>query len=366
MKLSTSKKELLEKLSVATRAVSTRSAIQALSGVFIEASEGVTTVKTTDMQVALQLRLNAEIQSDGKAILPCRLLNDITKSLPGESVSIEVVDDVALVRSGSASFKVKRYQDDDFPTLPSFSRESSIGIPGAALCGSIAKVAGSASRDDARPILTGIKVSIDKGKLVMVATDSYRLGVITTNVEQIGESFEATVPARALQELVRVVGSGADGTVRVCSVHNHVVFEYEGVVLSSRLIDGQFPDYRQLLPGESEHEFTVGGEELLEVVRRVGLMAQKNSPLRLRVTGGLLEVSANTVDVGEATDSIPVRYKGAGIEIGFNPEFLREGLESSLDGNVTISLTNALRPGLLQSTEDDAFKYVIMPVRLNV
>ncbi len=180
----------------------------------------------------------------------------------------------------------------------------------------------------------------------MVATDSYRLGVKETKLDQqLDGSLEANVPARTLQELGRIATAGGADTIGVAALENQVIFTVDGVVLSSRLVEGRFPNYQQLLPETYEHELRLSRDELLEVVRRVGLLAQKNAPLRLRFAEGSLDVSAQTPDVGEATESLPVPFTGEELEIGFNPEFFREGLESAESDELTLKLISPLRPG---------------------
>jgi DNA polymerase III subunit beta len=174
------------------------------------------------------------------------------------------------------------------------------------------------------------------------------------------------VPARALQELTRIVQHEGADTLSVSVRANQVVFEAGGVVLSSRLIDGQFPNYRQLLPDAYEHELQLAGGEISEVVRRISLLAQKNAPLRLAFTEGELTVSARTPDVGEARETLPVPFAGEPLEIGFNPEFLRDGLEAVESGNVVLKLISPLRPGLIEAADGSGFQYLLMPIRLNV
>ena len=201
----------------------------------------------------------------------------------------------------------------------------------------------------------------------MVATDSYRLSVKETSLEEpLSGTLEANVPARTLQELSRIAtASGADA-IGVSSLENQVVFSVDDVVLSSRLVEGRFPNYQQLLPESYEHELRVSGPELLDVVRRISLLAQKNAPLRFAFSDGALEVSAQTPDVGEASESLPVPFKGEPLEIGFNPEFFRDGLESAESDELLLKLISPLRPGLIQSGDDGGFTYLVMPIRLNV
>jgi DNA polymerase-3 subunit beta len=200
----------------------------------------------------------------------------------------------------------------------------------------------------------------------MVATDSYRLSVKETQLEApLASPFEVNVPARALQELARIAAQAGEQQLSVSVLQNQVVFSIDGVILSSRLIEGQFPNYRQLLPESFEHELRLAGAELTEVVRRISLLAQKNAPLRLAFAPGELTVSAQTPDVGEASESLPVAFQGEPLEIGFNPDFLRDGLEA-VDGDVMLKLISPLRPGLIQSADGSGFQYLIMPIRLNV
>jgi len=284
-------------------------------------------------------------------------------------VSLEVrsaEQDVEVV-SGNATFHIRTLRSDDFPPFPEPETDGSVQLPADAFVSTALKVAGSASRDETRPVLTGILVSASERDLRMVATDSYRLSVKETTLETpLSSAFEVNVPARALQELGRLVGHGEDESLVVSVRSNQVLFTLGRVILSSRLIDGQFPNYRQLLPESVDHELRLSSAELTEVVRRISLLAQKNAPLRLSFSEGTLAVSAQTPDVGEASEAIPVPYHGELFEIGFNPEFLRDGLESIDTDELVLKLISPLRPGLIESPETGDFVYLIMPIRLNV
>jgi DNA polymerase-3 subunit beta len=369
MKLSTGRDALFTQLQTVTRAASTRSAIQALSGVQVLAREGAVELRATDMEIGLRVPLEGEVIREGAAVLPARLLVDVVRALPGDSVSIELrpaEQDVEL-KAGNATFHIRTLRLEDFPPFPEAEDGSRVQVPAKAFVETVAKVARSASRDETRPVLTGILVSAAGDELRMVATDSYRLAVKETKLEAaLTGTVEANVPARALQELSRIV-STSDGESLAVSVRtNQVVFEVGGTVLSSRLIDGQFPNYRQLLPDAYEHELRLSAAEVTDVVRRIALLAQKNAPLRLAFQEGELTVSARTPDIGEASETIPVPFQGEPLEIGFNPDFLRDGLESVDSGDVMLKLISPLRPGLLSAADGSGFVYLLMPIRLNV
>jgi DNA polymerase-3 subunit beta len=369
MKLSTRRDLLFAQLQTVTRAASTRSAVQALSGVQVLVQGGSIELRATDMEIGLRVPLEGEVAREGAVVLPARLLVDVIRALPGDEVSLELrpsEQDVEIV-AGAATFDIRTLRLEDFPPFPEPEGDGRVQLPGRAFVETVAKVARSASRDETRPVLTGILVSASGEDLRMVATDSYRLSVKETRLESPLEgSFEANVPARALQELTRIVGQAGVEQVAVSVRTNQVVFEVDGTVLSSRLIDGQFPNHRQLLPDAFEHELQLAGGEITDVVRRISLLAQKNAPLRLSFAEGELTVSARTPDVGEARESLPVPFQGEPLEIGFNPEFLRDGLEAIESGDVLLKLISPLRPGLIQAADGSGFLYLLMPIRLNV
>ncbi len=369
MKISLERDALLAQLQTVSRVASTRSAIQALSGVQLAVSSSGCELRATDMDVGLRVPLEADVVREGTIVLPARLLLDVIRALPAATVSLELrsaEQDVEIV-SGSATFHIRTLRAEDFPPFPEPDPDSVVSLPAQAFVSTALKVAGSASRDETRPVLTGILVSASERELRMVATDSYRLSVKETVLEApLNQPFEVNVPARALQELARVAGHVEEEQLKVSVRQNQVLFVIGGVVLSSRLIDGQFPNYRQLLPESFEHELRISSQELTDVVRRISLLAQKNAPLRLSFQPGELTVSAQTPDVGEARESLPVNFQGETLEIGFNPDFLRAGLEAIVEGDVILKLISPLRPGLIEAADESRFQYLIMPIRLNV
>jgi DNA polymerase-3 subunit beta len=369
VKISLERDVLLAQLQTVSRVASTRSAIQALSGVQLAATPAGCELRATDMDVGLRVPLDAEVTRDGTIVLPARLLLDVVRSLPATAVTLELrsaEQDVELT-SGNATFHIRTLRSEDFPPFREPESESAVELPAAAFVATALKVAGSASRDETRPVLTGILVSASDRELRMVATDSYRLSVKETTLEApLAAGFEVNVPARALQELARLVSHAENEQVTVSVRQNQVLFMLGRVILSSRLIDGQFPNYRQLLPESFEHELRLAGAEFTEVVRRISLLAQKNAPLRLAFAPGELTVSAQTPDVGEARESMPVAFQGEPLEIGFNPDFLRAGLEAIEQGDVLLKLISPLRPGLIEAADESRFRYLIMPIRLNV
>jgi DNA polymerase-3 subunit beta len=364
MKVACSREELTQKLAVVSRGVSTRTAVQILGGILLNAEGGRLTLAATDMELSLRASLEAQVEGEGAVVVPGRLLVELARLLPDSEVSIEQRADEGVIHVSSGSFesRLNTYTAEDFPRLPDAEGLERHAVDRDALLETIARVGRSASRDESRPVLTGILVRFEPGKLVMAATDSYRLSVKETALEGTIPELEAIVPARALVELARI-GQGAE-RIELGVHENQVVFGVDGIWLTTRRIDGQFPNYRQLIPESFEHEVPLPRDEVLDVVRRIAVMAQRNSPLRLRFAESALTVSARTQDVGEAEESLPVSFAGEPLEIGFNAEFLRDGIESVTGETVRFRLISPLRPCVLQAEGSDDFLYLIMPIRL--
>jgi DNA polymerase III subunit beta len=358
-----SRDELTRALGIVSRGVSTRTTVQILAGILIEATEGKLNLAATDMELSLRTSLEANVEDDGSVVVPGRLLLELSRLLPDADVSLEhkLEEAVVEVRCGSATYRLHTYNAEDFPRLPDAEGVERHEVDRETLLETVARVSRSASRDESRPVLTGVLMRFEPGKLVMAATDSYRLSVKETPLEGSLPELEAIVPARALGELARIAQAG--DSIELGVHENQVVFGTGDAWLTTRRIDGQFPNYKQLVPETFDHEVSLPRDEMLDVVRRVSVMAQRNSPLRLRFAEGELTVSAQTQDVGEARESLPVEFGGEPLEIGFNAEFLRDGVESVVGEYARLKLISPLRPGLIQGEGDD-FQYLIMPIRL--
>ena len=363
MKIVCRRDDLAQKLGVVARAVSTRASVQILSGVLLRGEGDRLHLAATDMELSLRSSLEAQVEGEGAVVVPGRLLVDLVRLLPESDVTIEhrAEESVLHVTCGPSSATLHTYAAEDFPRLPDLDTVGTFTVDREALLDTVTRVARSASRDESRPVLTGILVRFEGGKLVMAATDSYRLSVKETELGGDAPELEAIIPARALAELGRIA-QGSD-TIELGVHENQVVFVADDVWLTSRRIDGQFPNYKQLLPENFEHDVTLPRGEVLDVVRRVGVMVQRTSPIQLRFAEGELTVFARTQDVGEAKESLPVQFTGDPLEIGFNAEFLREGIESIAADEIQLRLISPLRPAVIEGGPDDP-TYLIMPIRL--
>jgi DNA polymerase-3 subunit beta len=365
MRLTCTKEDLAAVLAAVGRATSTKSTVPVLANVLVEAKDGKVVVAATDMELSLRAPLAAIIEEPGSVVLP-RLVSDIVRSMASGDVVIEhrPGEGVVSVSGGASTFTLNCHQASEFPELPA-DQGAGITLPAATLLAASERVTKAASRDDTRPVLTGVLVRLEADSITMVATDSYRLAV--RRAEITGgppEPVEALVPARALAEAQRVVALGGSEEIELVLTDTQGTLRAGDVRLTTRLIDGQFPDYRQLIPDHFDHDLILNRAEILGVLTRIGVLAQRNTPVRMSFREGELTVSAVSDQFGEGRESVPVPFSGEPLEIGFNVEFLRAGVDS-IDGEIVrLGIISPLRPGLLRG-EDDAFRYLLMPIRLS-
>lgn len=369
MRFSTTRGSLLSTIQIVGRVSSTRPTLPSLGGILVIADTEGVVLRATDTELALTRPIDdARVEDEGTVLIPGRLVGDVVRNLPEGEVALahRTEQRDVEITAGGGRFHLRTLSAEDFPRLPELEGET-VRLPAQALAETIERVARAASRDEVRPILTGILLQAEGTRLTMVATDSYRLSVKHTELDDpIAQPLEANIPARAFRELARVIATESASEVEIALPRNQVVFRVGAVRLSSRLIEGQFPSWRQLIPESFEHEVRLPRGELLEVTRRVGQLAQRNAPLRLAFSEGELTVAAETPDVGDASEALPAPFSGEAMEIAFNPQFLIDGIDSVDGDEIAIGLSSPLRPGLLRPVGRDDFSYLAMPIRLNV
>jgi DNA polymerase-3 subunit beta len=348
-----------------SRGLSSRSTLPILSSILLEAKGDGLVLQSTDLEVSLKHSMPARIDEEGTAVIPGRLLTDIVRSMPEAAVTIETgSQDEATISCAQSSFDVRTLHAEDFPKFPEVSPDSVVVLPTDRLTDVIKQVSRAASKDETRPVLTGVLTIVEPRSLKMVATDSYRLAVREVEIEGPDEPIEVVIPNKAVDEIPRLAGSSE--TVSLGVAENQVVFEFGTTIFVSRKIDGKFPNYSQLIPTESETKAVVDREELLEAVKRVSILAQHNVPLRVSIKpeDRTLTLSASTPDIGEASESVEVEAEGEEVEIAFNSSFMIDGVGASGTEQVSLETTSPLKPGLLTSVGDEDLIYILMPVRI--
>lgn len=364
------------KLALASRGVSTRSAVQVLVGILLEADGETVKLSSTDMEISIQTTAQAQVEEGGRVVIPARIFNDVVRSLPAGELSIEFNQAAGRVKltSGENEYTMRVYAAEDFPQLPQFDEESSFTMPGETLVETVEKVSRSYSRDETRPVLTGILVSFEETRVRMVTTDSYRLSIKESELASTFDGTrEAIVPARALQEVGRIFSGSEEEKIEVVLSENQALFRIGDVLLGTRLIDGNFPEYKRLLPESFEREISVNRDELMETLHRVNLFAQRQTPpvpVSLEFSDGAVEVIVRNGEVGEAHEKLAATSEGD-FSISFNPGYLLDGVSAVDTENVRFKLNESLKPGLIvpgseedeEGGEESDFLYLIMPMR---
>jgi DNA polymerase III subunit beta len=361
-----------KKLALVTRGVSARSTIQLLGGILLEARGEVVRLSATDMEISVQTSSPAEVEEEGRVVIPARIFNDIVRSLPAGRCSLEHDDSQGTVRlvAGENEYSIRTYAADDFPQLPEFDEGGAFKMSGELLVETVEKVARSYSRDETRPVLTGILISFEDSRVRMVTTDSYRLSIKETDLATTAfeGSREAIIPARAMQEVSRIFGSEGEEDVEVVLSENQALFSIGDVLFGTRLIDGNFPEYKRLLPTTFEREISVSREDLIGTLRRVNLFAQRQTPpvpVSLSFSEGSVEVIVKNGEIGEAHERLPATSEDEFL-ISFNPGYLLDGVSAIDTENVVFKFNEPLKPGLIvpgTNGDEPDFLYLIMPMR---
>lgn len=363
MKFSISKEALLDGLQKVQHVVSTRTTLPILSNVLLSAEDGRLTLTTTDLDVGITGSVEAQIDKPGATTLPAKRLVNIIRELPASEVEISVdAKNVASIRSGPSFFKIIGLAESDFPPLPDFTDAREYRIPQQMLRDGLRKTAYAISTDETRYVLNGIYTSFREGKLTLVATDGRRLAMVENDLDfPASQETDVIVPTKAVQELQRLLGDSGEVLLRLSD--SQVSFSIGEHLLVSKLIEGNYPNYRQVIPGEAVERVELPREATLDTVRRVSLLSSdKSNSVKLVFNANLVEVTANSPDVGEARETLEVPYDGKELQIAFNPEFLKAPLQNLEAETVYLDLIDEMSPGVVRI--EGSFLYVIMPMRV--
>ncbi len=363
MKFRCERDVLAEALGAAGRAATNRTGtLPVLAGVKLHVAGDMLTITGTDLELTIRLTIEVGGERDGAAVVPARLVADIVKALPAGAVEMELVDEELSISAGRSQFSVRPLALDDYPTTAEPSGEG-VTLPAGVMSEALRQVVRAASTDDARAVLTGVLLAAEDDGLRMVATDSYRLAVRDLPESSVlGSGQKVIIPGRALGELSRVIGDVEDLTVRLGD--REATFESGTTRVSTRLIEGDFPNYRNLLPSSYPNLLTVGKASILEAIRRVKILAQDSTPVRLTLGGSTVQLTAITQDVGNATEEIDAVYEGTEMTVAFNPDYLSSGIEAIDSDDVTLATMDPLKPAVLRGVGHDEYLYLLMPVRV--
>lgn len=363
MKFKITKEKFIEGLRQVQHVVSTRTTLPILSNVLLEATGDRIRLTTTDLDVGVRGAVEAEVEEAGATTLPARKLASIISELPTSEVVVEVSENnVASIHAGPSFFRILGLSEDEFPPLPDFQNSKHFRVDQKRLRDGLKKTSYAISTDETRYVLNGIFCSFKNSTLTLVATDGRRLAMVDHEIEvPEDQETEIIVPTKAVVELQRLLADA--GEVEIHISDSQVAFELNGYLLTSKLIEGNYPNFRQVIPSETRHRVTVDRETLRETVHRVALLtSEKSSSIKLVFSEDNIEIMANSPEVGEARESLPVNYKGEDMSVAFNPEFLMAPLRNLDVDEVHLDLIDEMSPGVIRINEP--FLYVLMPMRV--
>lgn len=363
MKFSIEKDQILEALQKVQSIVGQRTTLPILSNVLLEAGNGRLTLTTTDMEVSVRTSIEADIDEDGATTLPARRFFSICRDLPSHQVDIGVSNaDVATIISGSYNCKLEGLSKDDFPPMPTFEESFTYMLDQGVLRDILQKTAYAASTDESRAILNGSLMAFRDNKLTTVCTDGRRLALVEQEIDM-PEDAEAdiVVPSKTVNELIKTLEDDGEASIKTSATQ--VAFEFGNIFIISKLIDGTYPNYRQVIPSQCEERIAIDREILASAVRRVSLMLDDQAAsVKVQITENRLELITSSPEVGESNESVPVKYSGKDISIAFNPGFLLAPLKHLDSDEIFLELSDELSPGVIKTNVP--FLYVIMPIRV--
>ncbi len=366
MKLSCQRLQLLSGIQTVQSVVATRSSLPVLGNILLETEKDGLRLTASDLEMGIRCDVSAEVMEPGGVALPAKRLGDIVRELPEDIVKITVrKDEATAIKCRKAAFKIAGLARDEFPRLPTLEEDAGFEIEQGKLKELIHRTVFAISRDETRYVLNGLYLLVEKGTLTVVATDGRRLAKITKELKGVGKmQREVILPGKAVTELGRILGGGEE-PVRVMMGQNEVAFNLGRVLLISRVVEGKFPKYDQVIPKKSGRKVSADREELLGAMKRVALLtSERSNSVKLDVSPKGLVLSASTPEVGEATEEIDAGYEGEPVSVAFNPSYLLDFLRSEQAGEVVLEITDAMSPGVMKSVGDDSYLYVVMPIKL--
>ena len=366
LKFSINRTELQNAISIVLKGVSTRSTLPVLSGILLDARGDKLTLQATDLELSIQYSVAALIEEEGKAVVPGKLFSEIVKSLPDAAVHVDAGEDQAFVTCDTSSFSIKALNYEDFPGFPTVDVTQRIEVPFTQFSSMVRRVARVVSKDESRAILTGVLITLEEGLLRMVATDSYRLAITEAELEEsAADPFQAVISGTFLQEIASLPKT--ESPVTLALAENQIVVTCEDTVFINRRIEGNFPNYKQLLPDAYVTRASIEVDRLVAGVKRASIMGPASSPVRfdLNAASQTAQISAASQDVGSAQETLTCEIEGEDVEIAFNYSYVLEGLQSVSTDRVFLETQSSMKPGIFRAEAPENFLYLVMPVRIS-
>ena len=368
MKFTCSQQNLSYGLNQVQKAVSTRNTLPVLLGIKIQTGKQELILQATDLELAIECRIPAEIEETGEVVLPAKYFVDIVRNLPGTLVSAEMNQDNYYVKlkAGKAEFNLHGHNAEEFPSMPLIEKEKSFSIGVDAFKNALFETLFTVSHDESRPVFTGILLEQQSGSMLAVATDGYRLAIKYTDIPWNENLPSVIVPGKAAAEIHRLLSGKGFEDILLQIVNNQIIIQFPDTILVSRLIDGQFPNYQQIIPKNHPMSLELDREEFLHSLERVGLIT-KDGPniVRIHVTKDeKMVITARSPEIGDTYDEIIIAQQDTELKIAFNVKYLTDVLKIISDERVLFSLTEELKPATIRPVHSENYRYIVLPVRL--
>lgn len=374
MKFRCERDSLIHVVTTAGRAVGSRtSPAHVLNGLRLSCEGNRLQVIGTDLDLTVRITTEAIGISDGISVVPSRLLADIVRALEPGAVTVETTEDAVEISAARSRFSLRTYSPDEFPPLVE-PGSPTLHLPTESLFGALRQVVRAASTDDARPLLTGVLITWEEGRLRLVATDSYRLALRDVVADEGSAGMpQILVPGRALLELQRLLAAyatdgdePASGRIGLAIDDHDITFSLGGVDITTRLLDGTYPDYRQLIPPNYPNALHVGKDSILDALRRVRLLVKDNTtPVRLSMRPGGVDLTVVSHEVGDASETVDADFTGEDLTVAFNPNYLIDGIDAIRGDEVILQTVDGTKPATVRAAEESDFQYLLMPVRVS-
>lgn len=364
MQIKIDKKSLYEGIQTVKKAVSAKSTLPILSGILLKAKSEKLKLVGTDLELGIECSVNAEIIDKGSIVLPATYLTNIIRELPNKDLEIKTdQDNNAKITCDSSEFKIHGFPADEFPLLPEIESSTEYILEQKTFKQIIDQIKFATSNDESRPFLTGGLLLIENQDLKMVSTDSYRLAYTELELNEDLSENRVIIPSKTLNELSKLLNSEEE-EIKILIADTQILFEFSGITIISRLIEGQFPNYKQVIPNNSETKINVDRKKLLKATKRASLFVKDNSNIiKIKTKGDKLIIESTGSEVGESYEELTISKKGENTEIAFNANYLIDVLKIIDTEEVLIKLSGALSPGVIKKSQGDNYIYVIMPVR---
>lgn len=366
MKIICKQKNLSNAVSIVQKAVSNKTTLPILKGILLEASKKNLKLVGNDLDIGIENNIECDVIKEGSIVISSRLFSDIVKKLPDSDVEIEVDEqNNVYIRCQNSDFKLLGQPSLEFPELPYVEKDNTYSISHDLLRNMIRQTIFATSQDETRPILTGVLIEINEKNISMVAIDGYRLALrkayIDTNI-----SNKAVIPGKTLSEVSRILGNESEGSLDISFTDKHILFTIDETKIISRLLEGEFINYNQIIPNEYKSKVKVNTRNFLDGIERASLLAKegKNNLIKLSIKDELINISSN-VEIGSANENVSIELEGEDLDIGFNSKYLIEVLKVIDSEEIEIEFTTSVSPCIMKPSDNENYSYLVLPVRLS-